>query len=383
MNRIYLDHSATTPVDVRVAEAMLPYFSEIYGNPSSIHRFGQETRAAVEKSRNRIAGLLNARESELYFLSGGTEADNLAIQGAARALSSRGKHIITAKTEHKAVLQSCKALEKEGFTVTYLNVDEFGRVDPERVAAAIRNDTILITVMHANNEVGTINLVTEIGRIAKENKILFHTDAVQSFGKIRLDVDELNADLVSISAHKIYGPKGIGALYIRRGTGINKLIHGGSHERNRRAGTENVPGIVGFARAAELASQNLESNTEYMTNLRNYFQEQLINRINGVTVNGHPEQRLCNNLNVSFRDCEAEALLLSLDMAGVAASAGSACSSGSLETSHVLRAMGLPKNRIGSAIRFSLGPTNTREEIDAVVIELSQIVARLRRLKSL
>jgi cysteine desulfurase len=359
---------------------MLPYFSIHYGNSSSVHRFGREAHAALEDSRAAIAGLIHARESEIFFVSGGTEADNLAMQGIALHNRAKGNHIITTTVEHPAVLNTCKALEKQGFEVTYLKTDQYGQVKPEAVHNAIRRDTVLISIIHANNEVGTINPVAEIGRIAKSAGIYFHTDAVQSFGKIPFDVQDLHLDLASFSGHKIYGPKGIGALYIRRGVQMGKLMHGGRQERDKRAGTENLPAIVGLAKAAELAHQDMAYNAHKIGELRDYFQRQLLARIQNVHINGHSAERLYNNLNVSFPGCESGALLMSLDMRGIAASSGSACSSGSVEPSHVLRAMGLPTNVIQSAIRFSLGKNNTKEEIDYVLTILEESVHSLRNL---
>lgn len=377
---VYLDHSATTPVAKEVVEAMQPFFSEIYGNPSSVHRWGQQARAAIENARSTIARLINAQESEIIFLSGGTEADNLAVRGIAYANRNRGNHIITSKAEHKAVLETCKSLEKEGFRVTYLNVDSHAMVNPEDVRKAITPQTILISVIHGNNEVGTINPIAEIGEIARDHRIYFHSDAVQSFGKLPLNVQAFPVDLLSFSAHKIYGPKGVGALFIRRGTQLKRLLDGGGHEMGRRAGTENVPGIVGFARAAELAYARLEEDSTRIARLRDYFREQLQQRLGGVRLNGHPTQRLYHNLHVSFSGCDGEALLLSLDMNGIAASTGSACTSGSVEPSHVLKAMNLPPEDRRAAIRFTLGRETTRQEIDYVLDRLEEIVKRLRKI---
>lgn len=375
---VYLDHSATTPVDTEVIEAMLPYFSRLYGNASSIHRFGREAHIVLEDAHATIAGIINARESEIFFVSGGTEADNLAIQGVAHHQGRRGNHIITTGVEHPAVLSTCKALGKKGFEVTYLKVDEYGRLDPAALPETMRPDTILVSAIHANNEVGTLNPIAEIGKIAREAGVCFHTDAVQSFGKIPIDVQELNVDLLSISGHKIYGPKGVGALYIRRGTQMDKMFHGGHHEKNRRAGTENIPGIVGLAKAAELARRNMEKNARQIGELRDYFQSQLQSKFNDIKINGHPGERLYNILNVSFAGCESETLLLRLDMQGIAVSSGSACSSGSIEPSHVLQAMGFPRKVVKSAIRFSLGKDNTREEIDYVLEKLEESINLLR-----
>jgi len=377
---VYLDHGATTPLDPQAAEAMLPYLRGGCGNPSSLHRPGREARLALENARSCLAGLLNARESEIYFVSGGTEADNLAIQGAAFKNRHKGQHIITTAVEHPAVLNTCKYLEKQGFEVAYLAVDEYGQVDPETVRSAIRRDTILLSVMHGNNEVGTLNPLAEIGKIAREAGVYFHSDAVQSFGKIPLDVQALPVDLLSISGHKIYGPGGIGALYIRRGVALEKLLHGGRQEGDKRAGTENLPGVIGLAKAAELICRSREEQSRRVGELRDYFQEQLLRQFPGIRVNGHPQERLYNNLNVSFPGCDSETLLLSLDMQGIAASSGSACSAGSIEPSRVLKAMGLPAAISRSAIRFTLGKDNTREEIDYVLESLREIVPRLQNI---
>jgi cysteine desulfurase len=381
MDKIYLDHSATTPVDPEVVRAMLPFFTETFGNPSSIHRFGQEARMAVEHVRERIASALGARADEIHFVSGGTEADNLAIKGIAYARQNQGKHIITDKAEHKAVLETCRALQSAGFDVTYLDVDQFGMVHPGAVEDAIRKDTILISIMHANNEVGTINPITEIGQIARSHKIAFHTDAVQTFSKTQIDVNEMNIDLLSLSGHKIYAPKGIGALFIRRGSPVSKQMHGGSHERNRRAGTENVPAIIGLGKACQIAAKNRSALEKQIHALGEYLYAGIKQHIDGVTLNGHPTDRIYNILNLSFDGSEADALLMGLDMAGIAASAGSACTSGSLEHSHVLKAMGVPSSRIQSAIRFSFGKGNTQEELDYTIEQLKKIVKRQRAVR--
>ncbi len=372
---IYLDHSATTPVDSRVVEAMLPCFSDIYGNPSSLHYAGRAAREAVEQARAAIAEILNARESEIYFVSGGTEADNLAIQGVAFQNRQKGDHIITTQVEHPAVLNTCRFLEKQGFSVTYLNVDQYGQVDPDAVKQAIRKETILISIIHANNEVGTINPLKEIGKIAREAGVYFHTDAVQSFGKIPLDMQSLPVDMLSVSGHKIYGPKGIGILYVRRGVDYRALAYGGSQERKRRPGTENVPAIVGLGAAARLMHREMSQHREKVGALRDEFQSRLTARFPGVKINGHPQQRLYNILNVSFPAIDNETLLLRLDMAGIAVSTGSACSSGSIEPSHVLRAMGIPARQAKSSIRFSFGKDNTPREVERVVEVLASILS--------
>jgi len=378
VQRIYMDHSATTPVDTAVLEAMLPYFCEKFGNASSVHQFGQEARAAVEEAREKVAHLINAKESEIVFLSGGTEADNYAIQGVGMALRERGNHIITSKIEHHAVLQTCEVLEKNGFSVTYLDPDPYGMIHPEMVAAAITPRTILVSIMHANNEIGTINPISKIGSITRERGILFHTDAVQSFGKLPIDMENMNIDLLSASSHKIYGPKGVGIIFIGRGTKIDKLIHGGAHEHNRRAGTENVAGIVGFGKAVEICENVMKDEGRRLTALRHYFWQKLQESMTGVYLNGHPTERLPGSLNLSFAGVEGESLLLSLDMKGIAASSGSACSSGSNMPSHVLAALHLPPERLHGSLRFSLGRSNTEENIDYAISALKEIVERLR-----
>lgn len=373
--QIYLDHSATTPVDSRVVEAMLPCFSDIYGNPSSLHYAGRAAREAVEQARAAIAEILNTRESEIYFVSGGTEADNLAIQGVAFQNRQKGDHIITSQVEHPAVMNTCRFLEKQGFSVTYLSVDQYGQVDPDAVKQAIRKETILVSIIHANNEVGTINPIAEIGKIAREAGVYFHTDAVQSFGKIPLDMQSLPVDMLSVSGHKIYGPKGIGMLYVRRGINFRSLTFGGSQERKRRPGTENVAAIVGLGAAAQLIHREMAQHREKVGALRDDFQSRLTERFPGVKINGHPQQRLYNILNVSFPAIDNETLLLRLDMAGIAVSTGSACSSGSIEPSHVLRAMGISARQAKSSIRFSFGKDNTPEEVEQVLEVLSSILS--------
>lgn len=380
MPSIYLDHSATTPVDSPVWEEMTPFFREIYGNPSSIHRFGQAARAAVEKARGQIAAALNARESDIYFVSGGTEADNLALQGVALARQSKGDHIITTRVEHKAVLETVGFLEKSGFQVTRLPVDSHGRVSAEAVRDAITDRTILISIIHGNNELGTLNPIGKIAQIARERGIYFHTDAVQTFGKVPIDVAGMNIDLLSVSGHKIYGPKGVGALYIRRGIPLRNLLFGGAQERNRRPGTENVPAIVGFGKAAEICLERMDGESRRLRQLRHHFLARVQAEIPDTELNGHPVETLPHIINLSFRGCPADALLLSLDIAGIAASAGSACTSGSISESHVLRALQLPRWRAESAIRFSLGRYTTQAELDQTVAELTNIVKRLRSL---
>ena len=378
MNPIYLDHNATTPLRGEVLEAMLPYLRDSYGNPSSIHRFGQEARKGIEEAREKVAHLIHASPIEIVFTGGGTEADNLAIKGVAHLNQERGGHFITSSIEHHAVLNACQHLEKEGFRVTLLPVDRHGIVDPDDVREAIRPDTILITVMHANNEVGTIQPIEEIGEIARAHGILFHTDAIQSVGKIPVDVKKLGVDLLSLSAHKIGGPKGTGALFIRGDVKIEPQIHGGHHEMNRRAGTENVAGIAGFGKAAEFVEAELEEGPERMKLLRDDFWKKMRERIDHVHLNGHPEKRLPNTLNVSFEFIEGESAVISLDLKGVAASTGSACTSGAWEASHVLLAMGIPSRIAQGSLRFSLGRETSREEIDRTVDVLAETVHRLR-----
>lgn len=383
MKQLYLDHNATTPVSPEVIKAMLPYFDKIFGNPSSIHRPGQEGRKAIDEARERVALFIGGSPNEIVFTSGGTEANNLAIKGVAYANCKKGKHIITSSIEHHSVLNPCKYLEKQGFKVTYLPVDKYGLIDPDDVRKVITNETILITIMHANNEVGTIEPISEIANIAKEKGMSFHTDAIQSIGKIAVNVDELNIDLLSISGHKIYGPKGIGALYIRRGTRIQPLIHGGHHERNLRAGTENVPGIVGLAKAIEIAKSSMEEEGKRLAHLRDKLEKGILKNIDNVYLNGHPTQRLPNTLNISFEYIEGESIILNLDLKGIATSSGSACTSSSLEPSHVLKAMGQGGAIAQGSIRFSLGKDNTSEDIDYLLEVLPEIVDRLRKMSPL
>lgn len=379
MQRVYFDYSATTPADSRVLDRMLPFFKENFGNASSIHSYGQKARVALSDAREKIASTLNASPSEIIFTSGGTESINLAIKGLANPEPKR-RHIITSAVEHHAVLNTCKFLEKKGFRVTYLPVDQTGMVDPAVVRQHISDDTFLISIMHANNEVGTINPIEAIGAIAREHNILFHCDAVQSFGKIATDVNSLKVDLLSISGHKIYAPKGIGALYVRKGIALEKLSHGGHHEYNRRAGTENIPGIVGFGEAAVICQQ--EMNTEYqrVKSLRDIFFQRIQSVVPDVFLNGHPEKRLPGHLNLTFKGIEGEALLLSFDFKGVAASSGSACTSGATEPSHVLMAMGVPPFLAQSSIRFTLGRQNTIEDIDYALEVIPEVVQRLRKI---
>lgn len=383
MRKVYMDHSATTPIDPAVLENMLPFLKDKFGNPSSIHSFGREVKVALEESREIIARSIKSSATEIFFTSGGTESDNMAIKGIALLLKDKGNHIITSKIEHHAVLHTCNYLESQGFNVTYLVPDKYGMISPDSVAEAITDNTILITIMHANNEVGTINPLDQIGRIAKEHGVLFHTDAVQTFGKLPIDVSTQPIDLMSFSGHKIYGPKGIGGLYVRKGIQLEKILHGGQHERNRRAGTENIPGIIGLAKAVEICMQNMKMEHEHLLNLRKTLFQKLRRSISHITLNGHPTERLAGNLNISFEGVEGESLLLSLDLKGVAASSGSACTSGSVEPSHVLLAMNVKPELAQSAIRFTLGRSNTMEDIDYVAELLPEIVQRLRSMSPL
>jgi len=383
MKRIYLDYAATTPTHPEVVKAMLPHFADAFGNPSAIHSYGQEAKEAVEEARGKVADLIGARDEEIVFTSGGTEADNSAIKGVVHANQSRGNHIITSAVEHHAVIETCRFLERRGFSATYLSVDEYGLVTPDEVKKAITKKTILISIMHANNEIGTIEPIAEIGRVAKEAEVLFHTDAVQTTGHIPLDVDELGADLLSMSAHKLYGPKGVGALYVRKGTKLVPFMHGGGQEKNRRASTENVPGIVGFGKATELAQQEMNEEAERLASLRDQLIEGVMERIDHVRLNGHPTKRLPNNVNVSVDFVEGESMLLNLDLDGICASTGSACSSSSLEPSHVLLAMGLSHEQAHGSLRFTLGKWTTKEEIARVLEVLPQVVGKLRAMSPL
>jgi len=378
MHRIYLDYAATTPVHPNVVKAMLPYFSEAFGNPSSIYRYGQEARETVESSRAEVASLIAAQPEEIVFTSGGTEADNLSIEGVALANADKGRHIITSAIEHHAVLETCLSLKNTGFIITVLPVDETGMVSPDDVRQAIKDDTILISVMHANNEIGTIQPIAEIGRIAREADVYFHTDAVQTAGHIPINVDEMGIDLLSISAHKLYGPKGVGALYIREGTKINPIIHGGEQERKMRASTENVPGIAGFGQAVKIARGEMDKETKQISFLRDKLIRGIKEKIADVRLNGHPENRLPNNVNMSIDYVEGEAMCLSLDLEGICAATGSACNSSSGEPSHVLLAIGLPHQQAYGSLRFTLGKWTIEEDIDQVLEVLPRIVGKLR-----
>ena len=383
MRRIYLDYAATTPTHPEVLKVMLPYFTDAFGNPSSIHSFGQEAKEAIEKARNQVAALIGAKSEEIVFTGSGTEADNFALKGVALANQGKGNHIIASSIEHHAVLETCKFLEKQGFSVTYLPVDGYGMVDPGGVKKAITVKTILISVMHANNEVGTVEPIAEIGNIAREAEIYLHTDAVQTAGHIPVDVNKLNVDLLSISAHKLYGPKGIGALYIRKGTKVSSFMHGGDQERGKRASTENVPAIVGFGKAAEIAQREMLEEAQKLTVLRDQLIEGILKSIEHTQLNGHPVMRLPNNVNVSVDYVEGESMLLNLDLAGICASTGSACSSSALEPSHVLVAMGLPHLQAHGSLRFTSGKWTTEEEINQVLNVLPGIVSKLRAMSPL
>lgn len=384
MNRmIYLDNAATTRVSEEVLQEMMPYFGQLYGNPSSVYSFAGEAGKAVEDARSQAAALIGARAEEIYFTAGGSESDNWSLQATAEAYSHKGKHIITSKIEHHAVLHTCKHLEAQGYEVTYLDVDEDGLISVEELWEAIRPDTILISIMMANNEIGTIEPVAEIGRIARENDILFHTDAVQAYGHIPIDVEEMHIDMLSASGHKLNGPKGVGILYIRKGVKIRSFIYGGAQERGRRAGTLNVPGIVGFGKAAQIAGQVMEERERQIIVLREHLIHRVLEEIPYVRLNGHRTKRLPGNANFCFRFVEGESLLILLDQLGICASSGSACTSGALDPSHVLLAIGLPHEIAHGSLRLTLSEEVTAEEIDFVVDELKKIIARLREMSPL
>lgn len=388
VKRIYMDHAATTPVRIEVIEAMLPYMKEKYGNASSLHSFGREAKEALEESREIIADAIGASPEEIIFTSGGTEADNLAIKGFALANREKGNHIITSSIEHMAVLNACKWLEEKGYRITYLPVDKDGLVSVADVRNAITDKTILISIMHANNEIGTIQPIEDIAKVAHEKNIAFHTDAVQSFGKIEVNVKKLGVDMLTLSAHKIYGPKGVGALYVKKGIKLDPLFHGGPHERNMRAGTENVAGIVGFAKAAELAMKEMKSESKRLTKLRDKIINTILKareddeRMRGVRLNGHPTKRLPNNVNFSFDGAEGEAIVLKLDKLGIAASTGSACSSHELKPSHVLLALGIGPIKAHGSLRITLGKENTEADVDCLLKVLPEIITELREISS-
>ena len=380
---IYLDNAATTKVDHEVLEAMLPYFEQVYGNASSIYRFAGQAKKAVDDAREVVADYLGAKPKEIYFTAGGSESDNWALKATAYAKKDKGRHIITSKIEHHAILHTCQYLEKQGFEVTYLDVDENGLVKLDELKKAIREDTILISIMFANNEIGTIEPIKEIGKIAHENGIIFHTDAVQAYGHVSINVDELGIDILSASGHKINGPKGVGIMYLRDTVKIGSFIHGGAQERGRRAGTHNTPGIVGFAKATEVAVKKLEKRHEYESALRDYLIERIENEVPYAKLNGHRTDRLSNNVNFSFRFIEGESLLIMLDQKGICASSGSACTSGSLDPSHVLLAIGLPHEIAHGSLRLTLSDETTKEEIDYVVEQIKFVVDRLRSMSPL
>ncbi|MBE7014631.1 MAG: cysteine desulfurase NifS [Ruminococcaceae bacterium] len=380
---IYVDNAATTRLKKEVIDEMMPYLEREYGNPSSIYKFASNSKRAIENARQKIANAFNADPKEIIFTSGASEADNWAIKGIADSMKDKGNHIITTKIEHHAVLHTTEFLEKNGFRVTYLDVDENGLIDLNQLKNAICDKTILISIIFANNEIGTIQPIKEIGEIAKEHNILFHTDAVQAVGNVKIDVKELNIDLMSVTAHKIYGPKGVGALYVKKGVKLFPYIHGGGQEKGRRAGTENVAGIVGFGKAMELAVSNIDKKAEKISKLRDLYIDTVLKEIPYVRLNGHRTQRLCNNANISFRFIEGEALLLSLDLVGICASSGSACTSGSLDPSHVLLAIGLPHEIAHGSLRITFGDFNTEEEVYYIIEKLKEIVARLRAMSPL
>jgi len=380
---VYLDNAATTKTHPEVVEAMLPYFTEKYGNPSAIYDFASQSKSGVTTAREQIASLIGARTEDIYFTAGGSEADNWALKAAVEAYGNKGKHVITTVIEHHAILHTADYLEKQGCEVTYLPVDEYGMIRLSDLEATIRPDTILISVMFANNEIGTVQPIKEIGAIAKKHGILFHTDAVQAYGHVPINVDEMNIDMLSASGHKFNGPKGIGFLYIRKGVKIRSFVHGGAQERKRRAGTENVPGIVGMGKAAQLSKDSMDERMKYEIGLRDYLIDQVMQKIPFTRLNGHRYDRLPNNVNFSFQFIEGESLLIMLDMAGICASSGSACTSGSLDPSHVLLAIGLPHEIAHGSLRLTLSEETTKEDIDYVVENLVQIVERLRSMSPL
>lgn len=382
MRNVYLDYSATTPVKEEVLKEMIPYFTEKFGNPSSLYDKGLESKDAVTHAREQVADLINAKPSEVYFTAGGTESDNWALFGTAEKLKSKGNHIITTKIEHHAILHSCAYLEKEGYEVTYLDIDKDGRISLKQLEEAITDKTILISIMLVNNEIGTVQPIKEAAAIAKKHGVLFHTDAVQGLGNVDIDVKDMGVDMMSMSSHKIYGPKGSGALYIRKGVVIDNYLHGGAQENRRRAGTENLTGIVGFGKAAKLAKANFKGHVEHCSSLRNYLKDRIISEIPDTYVNGTMENRHPGNLNITFKYIEGESILLLLNQFGISVSTGSACSSTSLEPSHVLTALGVPVEMIHGTVRFTVGDFTTKEDIDYVVDNLKKIVARLREISS-
>lgn len=380
MKEVYFDNSATTKLDKEVLKEMMPYLKEHYGNASSIYKIGRQSKEAIEEAREKVAKVLNCETDEIYFTAGGSESDNTAIRGIAYKYQNKGKHIITSKIEHPAVLDTCRQLEKEGYEVTYLNVKNDGIIDLEELKQAIKPETILITIMFANNEIGTIQPIKEIGKIAKEHNIIFHTDAVQAVGSELIDVKNMNIDALSMSAHKFYGPKGIGVLYVRKNVEFQKFINGGHQERNKRAGTENVPAIVGLGKAIEIAYKNLNEHTDKIRKLRDYYISEVQKRIPDITINGNMEERLPGNSNISFKNVDGESLLINLDLKGIYASSGSACTSGSLDPSHVLIAIGLSNELARSSLRVTIGKYNTKEEVDYLLENLEQVVKKIRNI---
>lgn len=382
--RLYMDYSATTPVKKEVLDEMMPYLTDYFGNASSFHSFGREAKKALDKAREQVASLINAKPSEIYFTAGGTESDNWALQGVAFTNKDKGNHIITSKIEHHGILHTCEYLEKNhGFEITYLDVDSEGKVRLDELEAAIKDTTVLISIMFANNEIGTIQPIAEIGEIAKKHNIIFHTDAVQAAGNIPIDVKDLDVDLISMSSHKIYGPKGIGALYIKTGTKLHTFVHGGAQERRRRAGTENIPSIVGYGKAAEIAKSNMQNHIDNLTSLKAKLIDGILDKIPYTRINGSMEDRLPGNVNFSFEFIEGEGILLMLDMLGIAASSGSACTSGSLDPSHVLMAIGLPHEIAHGSLRLSIGDFTTEEDIDYIIEKLPAVIERLRSMSPL
>lgn len=378
MNTIYFDNAATTRIDENVLKEMLPYLNENYGNASAIYSIGRKSKQAIEEAREKISKVLNCKNNEIYFTSGGSESNNTIIKGIAHKYNSKGNHIITSQIEHMSVIETCKDLENEGFEVTYIPVDKDGTIDIKKLKESIRKTTILISIMYANNEIGTIQPIREIGEIARENKIFFHTDAVQAAGSIKIDVQDMNIDSLSLSGHKFYGPKGIGALYVKQGIDFKKLILGGHQEKNKRAGTENIAGIVGTAKALEIANKSINDHNNRITMLRDYFEYNVMEKIDGIKINGNINNRLPGNSNISFKNIKGDSLLLNLDLRGICASSGSACQSGSIESSHVLEALHIPDELLNSSLRISIGKYNTKDEVDYLIRNLVEIINRLR-----
>lgn len=378
MNTIYFDNAATTRIDENVLKEMLPYLNENYGNASAIYSIGRKSKQAIEEAREKISRVFNCKNNEIYFTSGGSESNNTIIKGIAHKYNSKGNHIITSQIEHMSVIETCKDLENEGFEVTYIPVDKDGTIDIRKLKESIRKTTILISIMYANNEIGTIQPIREIGEIARENKIFFHTDAVQAAGSIKIDVQDMNIDSLSLSGHKFYGPKGIGALYVKQGIDFKKLILGGHQEKNKRAGTENIAGIVGTAKALEIANKSINDHNNRITMLRDYFEYNVMEKIDGIKINGNINNRLPGNSNISFKNIKGDSLLLNLDLKGICASSGSACQSGAIEASHVLKALHLPNELLNSSLRISIGKYNTKDEVDYLLRNLIEIINRLR-----